>query len=71
MDKYGRYTNQRELRKAFWSEHPALQRRKITNYSGNGTMHVTDTRVSWCDWLDAMSKSGMISQELAQRATLD
>jgi hypothetical protein len=63
-------TNQRELRRLFWSEHPSLSRRKIPNYSGNGTMHVTDTRCAWCDWLDAMCRNGAISQSLAQRATL-
>jgi hypothetical protein len=66
-----RITNQRDLRREFWTQHPQLSRRKIRNYSGNGTMHVTDTRCAWCDWLDAMSKNGDISQELAQRATLD
>lgn len=65
------YTNQRELRKAFWHEHPTLQRKKITNYSGNGKMYVTDTRCAWTDWLDYLSKDGQISQELAYRATLD
>lgn len=64
-------TTQRELRREFWRQHPHLQRRKITNYSGNGTMHVTDTRCAWCDWLDALSKDGTIPQELAQRATLE
>jgi hypothetical protein len=64
-------TNQRELRRQFWEEHPHLQRKKIPNYSGNGTMYVTDTRCTWCDWVDAMSCNGQISQELAQRATLD
>ena len=65
-----RYTTQRELRRAFWQAHPRLSRRRIR--SGNGTMHVTDTRCAWCDWLDWLSKdSGGISQELAQRATLD
>jgi hypothetical protein len=64
-------TNQRDLRRAFWDQHPTLSRRKITNYSGNGTMYVTDTRVAFVDWLDAMCKSNQISQELAQRATLD
>ncbi len=65
------FTNQRELRRAFWEQHPNLSRRKIRNYSGNGTMYRTDTRVTWCDWLDAMSKCGAISQKLAERATLD
>lgn len=64
-------TTQRELRRLFWQEHPNLSRRKIKNYSGNGTMHVTDTRCAWGDWIDALSKDGMISQELAERATLD
>jgi hypothetical protein len=64
-------TTQRELRRAFWADHPTLQRKKIPNYSGNGTMHVTDTRCAWCDWLDYMSRSGQITQALAERATLD
>ena len=63
-------TTQKALRKLFWQEHPNLRRKKIRNYSGNGTMHVTDTRCAWCDWLDYMSKSNQISQELAGRATL-
>jgi hypothetical protein len=63
-------TTQRELRRVFWQEHSSLSRRKIPNYSGNGTMHVTDTRCAWCDWIDALSKDGIISQELAERATL-
>jgi hypothetical protein len=63
-------TNQRELRRRFWQEHPDLPRRKIPNYSGNGTMHVTDTRCAFCDWLDYMAKSGEVSQALADRATL-
>lgn len=63
-------TTQRELRRLFWLEHPNLPRRKIRNYSGNGTMHVTDTRCAWCDWLDHMSRSGAISEDLASRAEL-
>lgn len=71
-------TNQRDLRRAFWqhvAEYPScyvgISRRRITNYSGNGKMYNTDTRCAWCDWLDAMSRDGAISQELAGRATLD
>ena len=67
-------TNQKDLRRAFWQAHednPNVTRRRITNYSGNGKMHNTDTRCAWCDWIDAMSKDGTISQELASRATLD
>jgi len=64
-------TTQRALRKAFWAEHPSLPRKRITNYSGNGTMYHTDTRCAWIDWIDMLSKDGTISQELAYRATLD
>ena len=72
-----RITNQRDLRSAFWQAHlpsPAglnITPIRIPNYSGNGKMHNTDTRVAWCDWIDSLSKDGTISQELAQRATLD
>lgn len=64
------YTTQRELRRAFWEAHPDLPRRKIRNYSGHGTMYPTDTRCAWCDWIDSLQKSGLISAALADRATL-
>ena len=70
-------TNQRDLRRAFWADieqyagpRMNISRRRITDYSGKGKMHNTDTRCAWCDWLDFMSKAGAISQELAERATL-
>jgi hypothetical protein len=64
-------TNQRDLRRSFWEAHPGLSRRKITNYAGTGKMHVTDTRVAFVDYVDYLSKDNMISEELADRATLD
>jgi len=63
-------TNQRELRRVFWQTFPTLQRRKVRSYSGQGLMHVTDTRCAWCDWVDMLSKDGTITPELADRATL-
>lgn len=66
-----RITTQRALRKEFWATFPDLPRKKITNYSGNGTMYRTDTRVTFCDWKDVLSKNGEITQRLAQTATLD
>lgn len=65
-----RITTQRELRREFWATFPHLQRRRITDYSGTGKMHVTDTRCAFTDWKDMLSKSGEISQRLAQEATL-
>ena len=66
-------TTQKELREAFWQAHAGIKhitRRKIPNYSGNGTMHNTDTRCAWADFIDAMARDGQISNALAQRATL-
>lgn len=65
-----RITTQRQLRREFWATFPELPRRRITDYSGHGKMYCADTRMTWCDWLDDLSKAGDISQELAQRATL-
>lgn len=64
-------TTQREVRRAFWAAHPTLPRRRIPNHSGNGTMYPTDTRCAFTDFIDALSKNGEISQELAGRVTLD
>lgn len=65
------YTTQREVRRAFWEAHPTLPRRRITNYSGNGKMYPTGTRCAFADFIDQLSKSNQISQELAGRVTLD
>jgi hypothetical protein len=65
------YTTQRAVRAAFWRAHPDLPRRKIPNYSGNGTMHCTDVRCAFTDFIDNLSRNGEISEDLAQRITLD
>jgi hypothetical protein len=66
-------TTQRQVRAAFWEAYrgvPGISKRKITNYSGNGTMHNTDTRCAFNDFVDSLSKDGSISEELASRVTL-
>ena len=70
-------TTQKQIRAAFWQAARDGQfaglnvtPRRITNYSGNGKMHNTDTRCAFVDWLDGLSKDGQVSQELAERATL-
>lgn len=65
-----RITTQKQIRREFWETHPNLPRRRIPNYSGNGTMYPTDTRCAFTDFLDYLSKSGDISEALADRATL-
>ena len=71
------YTTQAQIRKAFWQaardgyfQGMDVTPRKIPNYSENGKMHNTDTRCAFVDFLDSLSKSGEVSSELADRATL-
>ena len=67
-------TTQAELRQAFWRENPNMQRSYI-----NGPVRPAiapqnyqpvDTRVAFCDYVDALQKAGEISEALAERATL-
>ena len=70
-------TTQKQVRQAFWV---AARRgdfagmnvtpKRITNYSGNGKMYNTDTRCAFCDFVDMLSKSGELSEGLADRVTL-
>lgn len=63
-------TTQRQLRKFFWKKHPKLDRRKIKDYSGNGTMYRTDIRTAFVDFIDMLSKADKISESLANKAEL-
>jgi endonuclease III len=67
-DKYT-ITNQRELQREFWREFPNLCHRRVVRM-GDYHCYPTDTRCTWVDWIDGMCKDGIISQALAQRATL-
>lgn len=62
--------NSREVRAAFWRDHPHLSRRKITDYSGSGKMYPTDVRVAFSDYVDRLSKSGLVSEAVADSVTL-
>lgn len=64
-----RFTTQYQLRREFWETFPELDARQIPDHSGKGYMYKADTRCTWVDWIDSLSKSGAISQQLAQRAT--
>lgn len=59
-----RITSQKQLRAEFWRDHPDLSRRRI------GSDYLTDTRVTFVDFVDCLARSGDISDKLAQRATL-
>jgi hypothetical protein len=65
-------TNQRELRSAFWAQHPHLdeQARAAGIRSKRQNDQSAFTRCTWVDWIDHMCRSGQISEALASRATL-
>ena len=65
-------TTQKQIRAAFWDEHPELeaQARKNKTFSKGQNAQNTDTRMSFIDWVDNMSWEGRISTALARRATL-
>jgi hypothetical protein len=71
------YTTKKQVRQAFWQAwREGLFRglhvtpRRITNYSGNGKMHNTDTRCAFVDFVDGLSKNGELAEGLADRVTL-
>ena len=64
-------TNQKRLRQVFWLEHPELKPlHKRTIKMGDHKDYPTDVRVSFCDWLDSLHRDGIVSDKLAQNATL-
>ena len=71
-------TTQKQVRQAFWEAYRRgdfaglnVSPRKITNFSGNGRMHNTDTRVAFSDFVDMLSKDGQLKDGLVERVTLD
>ena len=60
------------LRAAFWEAHPELDARARINRtrSKDQNNQDTETRCTWCDWVDAQHRAGLISDRLANTATL-
>ena len=70
-------TTQKQVRQAFWQAWRDVQfqslsvtPKRITNYSGNGKMHNTDTRCAFCDFVDSLNRDGQLAEGLADRVTL-
>lgn len=59
-------TNQRDLRQAFWLTHPNVSKQR-----GRDGDYLTDTRLAWCDYIEHLNRDGVISDALANRATLE
>ena len=71
-----KYTNQKQIRAAFWQAFPDLPRRKYL-YSLKDNPHKAaelvysiDTRCAFVDYVDSLNRAGVISDALAHRATL-
>ena len=69
------YTNQPQIRAAFWAAHPNAPRRRY-RYSWNqhdktaDLVFPIDTRCAFVDFVDHLQREGRISEALANRATL-
>jgi len=65
-------TNQKTIRKCFWRAYPhfAEQAREAGIISKGQNMHCATVRCTFCDYVDALQKAGLISEALANRATL-
>ena len=69
-------TNQKQIRAAFWEAFPDLPRRRY-RYSWNPRdktaelVYPIDTRCAFVDYLDQLQRNGVISESLANRATLE
>jgi len=69
------YTNQKQIRAAFWEAFPDLPRRRH-RYSWNPSdktaelVFPVDTRCAFVDYVDSLNRAGVISDSLANRATL-
>ena len=58
-------TTQKQVREAFWQAFPDLSRKR-----GRDGDYLTDTRVTFVDYVDNLSRNGEISEKLAHRVTL-
>lgn len=61
-----RITTQRDLRRAFREAHPGMNYKRYRDGS-----YCTDTRSAWADWIDSLARDGIITEQLAQRASLE
>ena len=66
MEKY-RITNQRELRACFWNQNG----RNFPRGKNRHGEYNIDARMAFVDWIDQLCRDGTISEDLAQRATLE
>ena len=59
-------TNQKDLREEFWNTNTDLER----HAGWEQNQYPTDTRARWVEFVDHMYLEGIITEALANRATL-
>ena len=59
-------TNQKDLREEFWNTNTDLER----HVGWKQNQYPTDTRCRWVEFVDHMYREGIITEALADRATL-
>ena len=57
-----------EIRNAFWEANPQFKEYRRSRKRQND--YHAEIRCSFVDWLDSVNKDGLISDELANKATL-
>lgn len=57
-----------ELRHSFWLDHPEYKKDYRVSYRQN--QYSADIRLAWCDYVEFMRSSDLITEKMAQRATL-
>lgn len=67
-------TNQKQIRALFWESFPELPRRRYRYSPGRDKtaklVFPIDTRCAFVDFVDYLQRDGVISESLANRATL-
>lgn len=65
------FTTQAQVRRAFWQGAPAEMRKRVPAHDGIGRMYNATTRSEFVDFVDMLARGGHISEDLAQRVTLE
>ncbi len=61
-------TTQKEVRAAFWEQHPQFKHEYRTRKKQNE--YRTDVRVTFCDFVESLRRNNEISKTLANNVTL-
>lgn len=63
IERLTMYTTQKQIRAAFYADHPTIKRRPQNEHSAT-------TRTAFCEFIDSLHRAGLISDALVRRVTL-